>query len=169
MVISIDRLDRLPWRKLAQVCTDTRVPAHERKLAEKRLSLRVERLTLGERVALARVAPRAVLGDLARLRELAVFGALLSNPRTTGDDLMEILQDEELPPDVLRLIAEHHQWGGLVPIRVVLVTHRSTPVHTALTVLADLPRKQVRTLLDQGALPPILEIQARRMQESNTE
>ncbi len=169
MASSIDRLDRLPWRKLAQVCTDTRVPAYERKLAEKRLALRVERLTLGEQVALARVAPRAVLGDLANLREPTVFGALLSNPRITGDDLMGILQDEDLPPEVLRLVAEHHRWGGLVPVRVVLVNHRCTPVHTALTVLADLPREEVRRLLDQGALPPLLEIQARRLQGDKTE
>ncbi len=165
---SIGELERLPWRMLARVCTDTMVQAHYRKVAERRLSQRIERLTLGEQVALARVAPKAVLADLARLREPAVIEALLGNPRTTSADIIELLGDRDLPPAVLRIVAEHHRWGGYVPVRVLLVSHFSTPVHTALKVLATLPKEDVRRLLEEGSLPPVVAIQAGRLQWRKT-
>lgn len=166
---SIGELDRLPWRSLARVCTDTRIPAHIRKTAERRLSLRVERLALGEQVALARIAPRSALADLARLRESSVFEALLGNPRTTFADLADFLRDRELPPEVLRAIGEHHHWGEPVSVRELVVTHPSTPVHTALTVLATLPKPVLGRLLAEGTLPQVVAIHAGRLHGGATE
>ena len=166
---SIGNLDRLPWRTLARICSDTLVPAHHRKLAERRLTLKIEGMALGEQVALSRVAPHGALAGLARLRQPAVFLALLGNPWLTNDDITAFLQDPEQSPDLLRLVAENHRWGETVPIRTLLVCHRSTPVHTALTVLAALPEKVVRRLLDEGSLPPVVAIQAERLHVGKTE
>ena len=167
--LSIGELDRIPWRRLARVCTDARVPAHLRKVAENRLSLRLERLALGEQVALARIAPRAVLPDLAGLGKALVFAAVLGNPRLTFKDLIQILRDRDLPPELLRLVGEHHRWGEPAPVRTLLVAHPATPVHTALKVLASLPREDVRRLLEEGSLPPVVAIQAGRLQGGKTE
>lgn len=166
---SIGELDGLPWRRLAQVCSNTTVPAHFRKVAERRLALRVERLALGEQIALARIAPRAVLADLVRLREGQVFEAVLGNPKTTFADLIDFLRDRELPPAALRHVGEHHHWGEPVEVRSMIVAHPSTPVHTALTVLATLPEKEVRRLLGEGPLPPVVAIQARRLHDGEEE
>lgn len=166
---SIGELDQLPWRRLAEVCIDTRVEAHLRKRAEQRLALRVERLALGEQVALARVAPRSALAGMARLREPSVFDALLGNPRTTFADLTDFLQDRGLPPEALRAVGEHHHWGEPLAVRELIVTHPSTPVHTALTVLSTLPEKVVRRLLTESGLPTIVAMQARRLCDGGTE
>lgn len=166
---SIGELDRLPWRRLARFCADTRVPAHHRKVAEQRLALRIEGLALGAQIALARIAPRAVLADLARLREPAVFEAIMGNPRTTVADMTAFLQDPDQSPEILRSAAEHHRWGATIPLRILLVTHPATPVHTALTVLAALPEGEVSRLLADGSLPPVVAIQAGRRQDGKPE
>ena len=166
---SIGELDRLPWRRLAQVSTDTLIPAHHRKVAEQRLALRIQGLALGEQIALARIAPGAVLADLARLREPAVFQALMGNPRTTVGDMTAFLQDPHQTPEILRSAAEHHRWGATIPLRILLVTHQASPVHAALTVLTTLPEAEVRRLLAEGSLPPVVAIQAARQHDGETE
>ena len=167
--LTIGEMDRLSWRELAQVCIDTMVQAHFRKLAERRLAQRLPGMALGEQVSLARVAPRAVLPDLTGLGEAAVFEAVLGNPRLTFPDLTGFLRNPDLPPDLLRLVGEHHHWGEPVSIRTILVAHPSTPVHTALTLLATLPEKDVRRLLADRSLPPVVSIQAERICGGKTE
>ncbi len=152
-------LARLPWRRLAELSTDLGLPPRLRVLACRHLAQRVERLSLGERISLARIASRELFHPLAELQEPKVVGALLGNPRWTFQDTLELCADPDTPGEILRRVAEGRRRDGWVKIRQALTTHPKTPVHLALTLLLEMNESELRDLLKEKSLPRLVEIE----------
>ena len=150
--ISTDRLDRMPWRDLARLTTDARVPAHQRRQAEKRLALRLPALTLGEQVAVARIAPRGVLADLAGLHRAEVLDALLGNPRTTAEDLLEILQGGRCV-QFIHTFTRRNDWKGDTYLGDLLVPIVPGTKKGAWDTISRTSRVSVRIIGQRGASP----------------
>jgi hypothetical protein len=157
-----EQLDRLPWRRLAELSITSSLPAYHRILAGRRLALRVEGLSQGERISLARIAARELLQTLAVLREPRVIEALLGNPRITAGVVLKFCTDPKMPGEALRLVAAHHRWSRDSGIREALLIHLLTPVHAALTLLKGMKEPELRRLLQREAVPGLIEIQAQR-------
>ncbi|MGE5233230.1 MAG: hypothetical protein ACM3OB_03895 [Acidobacteriota bacterium] len=126
------------WIDLVRLGLDTRVKPVVRRAADERLIERVPRLSVGERIAVARRASSAVLSHLRHDPTPRVIAALLENPRLTEGTLLPLLAGDASVPAVLAIIAQDPRWGTRYPVRVALCRNPRTPVPTALGLLPGL-------------------------------
>ncbi|MEE8523192.1 MAG: hypothetical protein V3T72_04615 [Thermoanaerobaculia bacterium] len=131
------------WRDLLDIAADMRITPAVRRVAEKYLARRLERLTVGERTAVARRATPAVILQLRRDRHLHVFKALLDNPRLTEDSLLPAVSDQRAPPRILDLVAKNPRWGARYAIRRSLCRNPQSPFQVIFEMLPRLRRKHL--------------------------
>lgn len=130
-----EALPRLGWRDLVALAASPRTPPPVRRQAERRLSERVPLMTRGERVAVARVASRAVvLAMLGTADELCVE-ALLDNPHLTEMDVVRLVV-ENLQPGCAASVLRHRRWGASRSVRQAAVRSPAMPLGVAMGVLA---------------------------------
>lgn len=92
-----------------------------------------------------------------------VIAALLSNPRLLEPDVVNIVRREKTPGEVLRVVAASERWISRPSVRVGVLCHPRTPVHSALKVLAALSAPEIRKLLAEKPLPPVVRFGAERI------
>jgi hypothetical protein len=161
--LSLRLLSLLLWRDQLRVATDLRLHMPLRAAAESRLRERLPELELGERISLARGAPAGLLSVLASDENHRVIEALLSNPRLLEADVVTIVRRDKTPPEVLRVVAANERWITRPAIRSFVLCHRHTPVHSALKVLSRLSAHEIRKLLVEKPLPPVVRFGAERI------
>jgi hypothetical protein len=161
-VVSRSYLPHLFWRELVGLAGDMTLPPLVRREAEKLVRLRLPELSLGERVALARVASRGLIATLREQAEAAVLEALAGNPRTTEDDLVRTLQRPGLPSEFLGWLAGSSAWSRRGPIGLALLRHPRTPPAAALRLLQELTPEQLDTLERDERAPRLVRIAASR-------
>jgi len=161
--LSLRLLSLLLWRDQLRVATDMRLQMPLRAAAESRLRERLAELELGEKISLARSAPPGLLSVLAADESHRVVGALLSNPRLLEPDVVAIVRREKTPVEVLRVVAASERWISRPAVRVGVLCHPRTPVHSALKILARLSAPEIRKLLAEKPLPPVVRFGAERI------
>jgi hypothetical protein len=161
--LSLRLLSLLLWRDQLRVATDLRLQMPLRAAAESRLRERLPELELGEKVSLARTAPAGLLSILAGDENHRVVTAVLSNPRLVEAEVVAVLRREKTPAEVLRVLAASERWISRPAIRDAVLSHRRTPVHSALKVLAAMHAPEIRRLLAEKSLPPVVRFGAKRI------
>jgi hypothetical protein len=162
LTVARNLLGHLFWRELLEVSVDPRVHPMIRRSSEQLLRQRLDTLSTGEKIALARRAPRAVIGRLIEENDPRVLRSLLGNPRTVEHDAVRIASAGRTGPEVLGFIAEHPSWGQRRSVREALVRHSRTPVQVALRLVAKFPRKDLARLIREPAVPKIVRVGAER-------
>ena len=137
-----DALPRLGWHDLLEVGRDPRTQPAIRKQSERKLSERIVNLTLGERTALARQAPRGLIGLLLTDEQPVCVEALLSNPQFTETEALRLLNSNRNPKCVLVLL-RHPVWGRRPEVLRAAVRNRAVPLGVALGLLALLPEAEL--------------------------
>ena len=158
-------LRQLHWKETAEVSVAPSANPVLRRLAEKQLEAQLERMTLGERIALARRAARGLIPSLAESGEAQVLVALLGNPYLVEADAVSIASGTTAPPELLDRLAGHHLWGGRHSVRLALAVNARTPVATALGIVQTLSRRDLRRLRGDPEVPRIVSIGAKRRLE----
>ena len=161
--LSLRLLSLLLWRDQLRVATDMRLHMPLRAAAESRLKERLPELELGEKISLARSAPPGLLSVLAGDESHRVVAALLSNQRLLEADVLAIVRREKTPAEVLRVVAGSERWISRPSIRAGVLCHPRTPVHSALRLLAGLPAWEIRKLIAEKPLPPVVRFGAERI------
>ena len=137
----------LYWRDLLEITVDVRIRAGTRALAEKYLTLRLPRLTLGEKIALARRATAPLLTSLGQDPDTRVIAALLQNPRLTESTLEPVVAGSRRPRH-LELIAKDPRLGSTYRIRFALILNPLVPFRAVFRILPDLRRDDLQSLAD---------------------
>jgi len=145
---ALDLLATLPWASLLRLAQEPKAPPVVRRHAEKKLLERLPKLTLGEKIALARRAHRPILRSLLGSRDLAVLEALLENYRMVENDVLLMIHTMGASaPGVLPAIARHRRWGSYRAVRQAIARCPHAPLPTALAALVQLSSEDVRRLL----------------------
>ncbi len=147
-----EALTRLGWHDLVQVAKAPRTAPAVRAQCERKLLERVPNLTLGERTALARIAPRSVMPVLLASDEPRCIGSLLDNPQFTESEAMRLLVSNKHPRCVLALI-RHPRWGTRSEVVRAAVRSRTVPLGVALGLLPSLPTSELSGLASSPELP----------------
>jgi hypothetical protein len=169
LTLGRDLVPRLFWRDLQEVSLAPHAQPVLRRAAERRLGDRVESMALGERIALARRAGRALIDTLCGSDEEPVLRALLGNPRMIEAEAVRIASSEAAPSALLGHLARHHRWGRRREIRLALARNARTPVAAALAILQDSATADLRRLCDDAALPRIVRVAAERELEARAD
>ena len=99
--------------------------------AEEVLIKRLESLSLGERISLARRASGRVVGALLHDPETRVIHAALENSRLTEGFIVRALMKHGASAALVRALCEHPKWSLRYEIRVALLRNEKTPVRFA--------------------------------------
>jgi hypothetical protein len=105
-------------------------------------------MTLGEKIALARRAHRALFHVLIGTADGQVLCALLNNARLVENDILVILNTSAPPLEFFSELASHRKWGSYIRVRRTLVVCSHTPLPLALSVLVQLSVAELRRVLE---------------------
>ena len=133
----------LYWRDLARIGCDSRVRPAVRRAADRRLAERMGRLSVGEKVVLAREAGPGLIPQLLQEPDARLVAALLENPRLTEPMLAPLVTNRAALPEALRLVAEDRRWGARYAIRAAICGNPRTPPETALSLLAGIKKSDL--------------------------
>jgi hypothetical protein len=155
-------LPRLGWHDLIEVARDPRARPAVRRQSERKLLERIASLTLGERTALARVAPRAVMAPLLAGGDPRCVAALLDNPQFTETEALRLLAANPDPACAL-VVLRHPTWGRRPEVAGAAVRAGAVPLGVALGVLPTLPIAQLQALAASPTAPAALRDAARAL------
>jgi len=150
---ALDLLGTLPWTSLLTVAQTPRTPPVVRRQAERKLVTQLQSMTLGEKIALARRAHRAIFRVLIATGDGQVLSALLDNGRLVENDILVMLNTATPPPEFFAELARHRRWGQYFRLRRALVECPNTPYPLALSVLVQLPKAELRRALVRPGIP----------------
>jgi hypothetical protein len=160
------RLERLGWKALAEVCVAPRAHPTVRRRAESLLALRLDALSSGERLTLARRASAAIILRLVDAPgDPRVLRGLLGNPRLSEPVALRLAASDRVPPPFLADLAEHPGWGARRAIQLALARNLRTPVAVALRLVGGLAEGDRKRLSDDDKVPTIVRVCATRLIE----
>jgi hypothetical protein len=156
------------YRKdLAEIAEDLRVKPAVRRHAEEILRARMEEMSLGERISMARRPSRALIAALRDSTEPGVLRALLGNSRLVEADAVRIASGTKTPAEALRALATDPTWGVRRSVRMALLLNPRTPVPVALHLIRGSSRHDLARLAADDGAPRIVRIGAERRLTEN--
>jgi hypothetical protein len=144
------------------ILPDLRIKAEEQVIAK------LPQLPIGQKITLARRSPARVAGALLAEGHPPVVKVALSNPNLTEAQVLRVLSRDNLPPVVVKSIAQDKKWSHVYNVRIALIRQRSTTLTIILAFLPEITIADLRELVAPGILPENLrnylqaEIQRRR-------
>ncbi len=151
--ISIPMVRHLFTFDLMRVALTPAIPADIKMVAEESLINRLERLSQGERLSLARRASGRVAAVLLLDPESRVIHAALENSRLTESAIIKALMRRNAPEVFVSAVCHHSKWSPRREIRVALLRNWKTPLSRALEFSRSLPPAVVREALHGSHLP----------------
>lgn len=150
---AINLLGSLPWSSLIAVAQTPKTPALVRRQAERKLIFQVPSMSLGEKIAMARRAHRALFPALIAGGDDKILTALLDNPRLVENDLVVLISAGQPPLEFISAVARHHRWGKSYGVRKAIVECPQSPLPLALSVLVQLPRFDQKRIAAREHIP----------------
>jgi len=131
-------LPTLPWLSLLHVAQEPRTPPVIRRHAERQILGRLQRMALGERIALARLAHRELFRHILELPDTEVLEALLDNPRTVENDVVLLLLRADHGSPLFAAALRHHRWGACYEVKHAIARAPAAPPPLAISSLVHL-------------------------------
>lgn len=150
---ALDLLATLPWVSLLTISQAPQTPPVVRRHAERKLVSQLLTMALGEKIALARRAHRALFRALTASGDEQILVALLDNPRLVENDILVILNTVDVPTVFLTEIARHRRWGTYRGVRRAIVELASTPLPLALSLLVQMSVSGLRHVVRGKNVP----------------
>ncbi|HEX8254100.1 MAG TPA: hypothetical protein VF846_13215 [Thermoanaerobaculia bacterium] len=148
---SVKLVHYLYWFDLLALSIDVQVPAPVRRAIDTQLLIKVENLTIGDRVASARRCSQALINVFLYDPHPKVFEALLVNKRLREEDLIVLANSPKATPDQLLMLSRDSRWSYRYAIRKALVMNPLTPRSAAASQLRHLSRGDLRRIHDSPA------------------
>ena len=140
--------------ELLTVALQPAVPADLKVAIEQSIIDRLENMSLGERISLAKRGSTRIAERLLRDPELTVVELALVNSHLTEACVVRTLMiDEEIDERFVKLVANHAKWSLRTDVRSALLRNPKTPMGVALTIVHALPADIARESLFHSNLP----------------
>lgn len=108
--------------------------------------VRIRRMNVRERMHLASKADRAERVALLRDGSPQVLMGLLTNPRISAEDIIQIIRNPQASPGVLDRLSRERKWLTNPEVQKALVRNPKTPSPIALRLVDSLPTEELRKL-----------------------
>jgi len=127
--------------------------------AEEALINRLETISAGEKLSLARRASGRIAGALLLDSEPRIISAALENSRLTEVLVTKALLSMEASLALVQAVCTHGKWSLRREIRIALLRNQHTPVEHAVEFAKSLPNDLAREVLTNSRLPENVRIQ----------
>jgi len=136
------------------------VPTQE----QQRMSLlmKLQKLSVGEKVALALRGGRDVRSILSKDTNKEVAISVVKNPKVTPTEAELIAHSRNVPEDALRIISKNREWMKSYGVILALVGNPKTPSGISSTLVSHLKTKDLVTLEKNKNVPDAVRLNARR-------
>jgi len=121
--------------------------------AEEVLINRLETISGGEKLSLARRASGRVAGALLLDSEPRIIAAALENPRLTEVVVTKAVLCDEASAALVKALCTHDKWSLRREIRIALLRNQHTPLDHAVEFAKSLTNDVVREILQDSRLP----------------
>jgi hypothetical protein len=138
---------------LMQVALTPMVAAHIKRAAEEVLLAKLEMISAGEKLTLARRASGRIAAELLLDKESRVMQAALENPRLTEAAVSNALARPKTSAALVETVCHHPRWSLTREIRIALLRSDKTPLARALEFARSFPPKRLREILQNSRLP----------------
>lgn len=162
-VAALPLLGSLRWRDLARVTDEVRLLAPLRARAEQLLGERIDTMTSGEKVTLARLASRVLIRRLRASNDAGVIAALLGNPRAIEEDALVIARSESSPASVLSVLARRERWAERHGVKMALAQNPRCAPPDALRALRGLPPRDLERISENPSATRLVRMSASRL------
>lgn len=150
--VSMQMMRQLFTFDLMQVALTPVVPGDVRIAAEEALMNRLEKLSPGEKLSLARRATGRVAAALLKDAEPRVMDAALENARLTEAHVVRALMTGPASAALVQAVCEHSKWSLRREVRIALLRNAKTPLSRAIEFAQTLPGALVREVLQSSRL-----------------
>ena len=138
--------------ELMQVSLSHEALADIRKVAEEALLKRIETISLGEKLTLARRASGKVVARLLLDPEPRVIDAALQNSRLTEASVIKAILRDHATAALVQAVCRHFKWSVRKDVRIALLRSENTPLARALEFARDLPASRLVEILRDSRL-----------------
>jgi hypothetical protein len=167
--VSMPMLRHLFTFDLMQVALAPVVPADVKLAAEETLIHRLETISIGEKLSLARRASGRISGELLLDPEPRVVSTALENSRLTEAAVIKVLMRQNAPAKFVELVCHHPKWSVRREVRIALLRNEKTSLARALEFAGSLPASLLPEILQASRLPTHIKVHLLRemAEESN--
>ena len=155
--ISIPALRRLFTFDLMQVTLTPAVAADIKRVAEEQIVNRLESLSAGERISLARHASGRVAAALLHDADPRVLAAALDNSRLVENSVVTALMKHDAAESLFVAVSVHAKWSQRREVQIALLRSEKTPLESALELARSFPAETLREIVPESRRAAILE------------
>jgi hypothetical protein len=160
--ISLPMVRHLFTFDLMKVALTPVVPADIKMAADEALINRLETISTGERLTLARQASGRIAGALLSDSESRVMTTALENSRLTEAAIIKAVTRSDSPGPFIEAVCRHPKWSVRREIRMALLRNAKTPMARAVEFARSLPANVVREILNGSHLPANIQTYLRK-------
>ena len=150
--VSLPITRRLYTFELLKIAMLPPVPTDVKVIAEDAIVNRMETISSGERLALAKQGTTRIAAALLTDPEERVMLAALDNARMTEPHIVAALMRDEVPEHLVRSVCGHPKWSLRNEIQIALLRNQSTPFNKVVELVQRLSSKSLRDVLANSIL-----------------
>lgn len=152
--VSLPATRTLHTFELLNVALQPAVPTDIKMAVEQSIMDRLENMSLGERITMAKRGSTRIAERLLRDPEKTVIELALVNPLLTEACVVRTLMfGDEVDPRFVELVARHPKWSLRTDVRAALLRNPKTPMTVALQIVHSIPADIARDALFNSNLP----------------
>lgn len=129
------------------------VPADVKRLADEVLITRLETISAGERLSLARRGSGRIAAQLLADQEARVMRTALENSRLTESAIVAAVLRFDASAALVHAVCHHPKWSLRREVRIALLRADKTPLARALEFARTLPPSTLKEVLQSSRLP----------------
>jgi hypothetical protein len=138
--------------ELLQIALTPAVPADVKMAVEDAIAMRLESISAGERLALAKRGSTRVAAELLFDREPAVMQAALANPFMTEVWIVKAIMSKNATAALVSEVSHHVKWSLRKEIRIALLKNDMTPLGRVLAFAQSMSAPVLREVLATSLL-----------------
>lgn len=153
LAIGLNFLPGIRWGDLLAILRMPRISPQIKQRIREHFGEIIVGMTLGEKISLARRAPRFLIRLMRVQGEPRVISALLQNPYFTYEDALFLANYPRVESDILKVLARSAKWVHHKEIRRSLVRHARTPRNLVPSLLQGFNLFDMKILVQDRCLP----------------
>jgi len=122
----------------------------------------IAKMTVMQKVKLARLGNKEARGLMIRDRNKIVATAAIRSPRMTDNEVAGFAKSRNLSDEVMRIIASNRDWTKNYAVKLALVMNPKCPVSMSIRFMNFLQEKDLRVCVKSKDVPAVIATHARR-------
>lgn len=131
-------------------------------VAKGNLMALIAKMTVMQKVKLARLGNKEARGLMIRDRNKIVSTAAIRSPRMTDNEVAGFAKSRNLSDEVMRIIASNREWTKNYAVKLALVMNPKCPISMSIRFMNFLQEKDLRICVKSKDVPAVISTHARR-------